>query len=53
MGLADMNVWWLSDSLDPIKPKVVRVVLSQQLTSFLPLFTSSSIRNVFDQQLHL
>ena len=36
-GSANVDVWRLSDSLDPIKPKVVRAVLAQQLTCYLPI----------------
>ena len=35
-GSADVDVWRLSGSLDPIKPKVVGVILIQQLTCYLP-----------------
>ena len=35
-GSADMDVWRLSDLLDPIKPKAVRVVwLNNSLVTFL------------------
>ena len=34
-GSADVDVWQLSDFLDPIKPKVVRVISSQQLACLL------------------
>ena len=42
-GFADVDVWRSSDSLDPIKPKVVRVVLTQQLACYLPLLPTTPI----------
>ena len=51
-GFADVVMWRLSNSLDPINPNVVDVIqLNNSLVTF-PL-TSSPIRNVFDQQPHI
>ena len=50
-GSADMDVWWSSDPLDPIKPRVVRVIW---LNNLLVIFFSTFLftRNVFSQQLY-
>ena len=37
MWVADMDVWQSSNSLGPIKLKVVRAVLAQPLTCYLPI----------------
>ena len=42
-GFADMDTWRSSNSLDPIKPKVVGVVLTQQLACYLPPLPTTPI----------
>ena len=42
-GFADVDMWQSSNSLDPIKPKVVGVVLVQQLACHLPLLPATPI----------
>ena len=51
-GFADMDVWRSSDLPDPIKPTVIRVVLSQQLTCYHSTIPSHT-RYVSHQQPHL
>ena len=46
MGLLTGDVWQLSDSLDPIKPKVVGVVLTQKLACYLPPLPTTPIVSV-------
>ena len=55
-GFADVGVWWLSDTLDPIKPKGVGVVwLNNSLVTSLstsPILVMSLINNrVFERSM--